>query len=416
VFENGNYLHATTWGRAASACLFFAAALVSGISCSAYRELRISAEETILEGDGGTLDLQWTDDYAFVDATVNGVGPLRFLLDTGAGVLVIAPAAAAKLDLDPVPLYPESAGIDLAAARSTAVRVREVAPIQELRAGPLLLRDVDASIVDLELLAGAIGRPFDGILPVTAFREVLLTIDYPGRTVTVRRGELPVPGEGSEGAHVVPLNMETLPHVMISPGDKADVEPLSMLLDTGSSGFLSIPSASTLRFRSSPVATGRHVTLGVVVPRRQGRIDGTLMWAGHALEDPVVALAPDHRGYAGAALLRHFRVTLDMAHKRVRFEHDSAEPIRCPPVRGIGAEAIRQPGRWIIDYVLDGSPAALAGLAVGDRVETVAGIPVAEMPGVVFDVLLATGPSVRMRVSGPSGTRELDIPVVTFVE
>jgi hypothetical protein len=51
------------------------------------------------------------------------------------------------------------------------------------------------------------------------------------------------------------------------------------------------------------------------------------MWAGHALENPVVALAPDGRGSAGAALLRHFRVTFDMAHRRIRFERKSAEPI-----------------------------------------------------------------------------------------
>jgi C-terminal processing protease CtpA/Prc len=66
--------------------------------------------------------------------------------------------------------------------------------------------------------------------------------------------------------------------------------------------------------------------------------------------------------------------------------------------------------------VIDGSPAALAGLAVGDRIETVAGIPVAEMAGEVFDVLVESGPSIRMRVSGPSDSRELDIPIATFVE
>ena len=402
MFENGDFRTASSCVRAGSACLLLAVALVSGISCGSYRELRIFAAETVLEGDGGALDLQWTDDYAFVEATVNGVRPLRFLLDTGAGVVVIAPAAAAELGLDPVPLNPESGGIGLVGAQSTAVHVREVAPIRELRAGPLLLRDVDASIVDLTLFAGAVGRPFDGILPVTAFREVLLTIDYLGRTVTVRRGELPLPGEKSEGTHVVPLGPETLPHVMFSPGDKAEDAPLSMLLDTGSSGFISIPLISTLRFRSGPVETGRHVTLGAVVPKRQRRIDGTVMWAGHPLADPVVALAQDDRGSAGAALLRHFRVTFDTAHRRVRFERDSAEPIRCPPVRGIGAEVKRQSGIWVIDYVIDGSPAARAGLAVGDRIESVAGIPVADIPPMVFDVLVAAGPSVCLRVSGTS--------------
>ena len=416
TLENGDFRTASPCVRAASACLLIAVAFVPGISCNSYRELKIFAVETVLEGDGGPLQSQWTEEYALVETTVNGMGPLHFLLDTGAGVVVIDPSAAARLGLDPVPLHPEGAGIDMRAARSTSVRVREAAPIRELRVGPLLLRDVDASIIDLTRFAGAVGRPFDGILPVTAFREFVLTIDYPGRRVTVRRGELPVPGDKSEGTHVVSLGPETLPHVEFSPGDKAEDAPLSMLLDTGSSGFLSTPSVSTLRFRSGPVETGRHVTLGAVVPKRQRRIDGTVLWAGHPLADPVVALAQDDRGSAGAALFRHFRVTFDMAHRRVRFERESAEPIRCPPVRGIGAEVIQQPGNWIIDYVIEGSPAALAGLAVGDRIESVAGIPVAELPEVLLEVLAATAPSVRMRVSGPSGSRELGIQVVTFVE
>jgi C-terminal processing protease CtpA/Prc len=77
---------------------------------------------------------------------------------------------------------------------------------------------------------------------------------------------------------------------------------------------------------------------------------------------------------------------------------------------------IRQPDGWVIDYVTDGSPASRAGLAVGDRIMAVAGIPVAEMPEEVFDVLIQSGPSVRLRVYGPCGLRDLEIPVVTFLE
>jgi len=402
--------------RAAGVCLLSGIALVSGISCSSYREIRIFAEETVLVGDGGALDVQWTADYAFVETTVNGRGPLRFLLDTGTSPVLIAAGAADEMGLDRVPLKPERGGVDIQTGHLTTVRVREVAPIRELRAGPLVLRDVDASIVDLGPFAAAVGCSFDGLLPATAFRDVLLSIDYPGQTVTVRRGALPVPGQGSEGAHVVPLGPDTLPYMTIPSGDGGESEPLRMLLDTGSSGFLSFPSISTLRFRSGPVETGRQVTLGAAVPKRQGRIDGTVMWAGHSLANPVVALAADDRGSAGASLFRHFRVTFDMAHRRVRFERDSAAPIQCPAVRGIGAEVSWQPGPWTVDYVIDGSPAARAGLAVGDRVETVAGIPVGEIPRDVVDILVSAGPSVRMRVSGPSGSRDIEIPVVTFVE
>lgn len=368
------------------------------------------ASETQLEGDGGALEVDWIADFAFATVTLNGRGPRHFLVDTGASVVVIDPRVADDLGLDRVPVNPDDGGFPLTGAQATAKQVREVVPIRELRAGPLVLRDVDAVVVDSEFLGGIVGRTIDGVLPAAAFRDFVVTLDFPARTVTVGRGSLPAPG--SDDAHVMPLLPNGLPQVRLDIGGTS----FPVLLDTGSSDFLSVPEGVALPFRAAPVETGRHVTVGGVVPARHARISGQVSWAGHALEEPVVALDRGPRGSAGVALLRNFRVTLDMTHDRASFERTSGEPLRSPPVRSIGAGFVRAPDVWTVGYVIDGSPAARAGLAVGDRVDLVEGLPVGQMPRPVYETLVQGRGGIRFRVLTDGAPRDVVVAPVTFVE
>jgi C-terminal processing protease CtpA/Prc len=77
---------------------------------------------------------------------------------------------------------------------------------------------------------------------------------------------------------------------------------------------------------------------------------------------------------------------------------------------------VRAPDVWTVGYVIDGSPAARAGLAVGDRVDLVEGLPVGQMPRPVYETLVQGRGGIRFRVLTDGAPRDVVVAPVTFVE
>src|SRR3984957_10417296 len=88
-----------------------------------------------------------------VPVMINGQGPFRFIVDTGASHSVVSPALAAKLGLTPTP----AAAILVNGMTGTA-QVPGVT-IAKLQAGDLAIEDTNFPVVWAPLMAGA-----DGIL------------------------------------------------------------------------------------------------------------------------------------------------------------------------------------------------------------------------------------------------------------
>lgn len=357
-----------------------------------------------------TLPARWSGGFILVEASIDGAGPWSLILDTGASVASVAPRVADALHLVRGRFGHDDHGVALGGAAGTEVRVRNAVRLGEVRVGALVLRDLDALLLDVSGFERVAGVRIDGILPITAFHDVLLTLDGPANRVTVERGELPP----ADGADVLPLDGRALPHVTI---DLCGT-PCSVLLDSGSTEFVAVPEAraSALRFRSPPVVTGRSGTIAGPVPVRCGRLDGTVSWGRHGLADPILAITPAETGAAGLALFSQFRTTFDSAHGRVRFERDSRTPIESRAIRSPGAGFYRAPDAWTVAYVLDEGPADRAGLRVGDRIDQLEGLPIAQV-GAMYEILVMTSPALRMRVTSEGGTaREVVVPVATLVE
>lgn len=353
------------------------------------------------------LPVTWLGGYALVDTYVDGRGPWKFLLDSGADHYGIDLRAAEDLQLE----REGGDGVRLTNLLSgTQTDLLGSVRIREIRAGPLVESDTGAEIVDLSLAEQALGTRIDGVLPASAFREGLLTFDFAAGSVTVEQGELPAPN----GQDVLALSLEPLPWIAVELGGS----PCAVILDTGSQSALCVPAARepSLRFRAPPAAVGMHGTLAGVVPDRSGRLDGSLAWGRHRIADPVVSLTPGEYGLAGVRLLGEFRVTFDFAHERVRFERSGSEPIRSKAIRGIGAGFLRRDGVSVVEYVFDGGPAARAGLRVGDRVEAVDDRPVGELTSAARERLWDERDKVKLRVAGADGPRDIVVPVVTVVE
>jgi predicted aspartyl protease len=111
-----------------------------------------------------------------LDVTVNGKGPYKFLLDTGAGSTVLSPALAKKLDLKT-----DKKG-DAVGAGGGKADVK-VARVQALAVGATSQDNVDVVVMDIADVGSAIGVALDGIIGYTLLKNYRVVIDYPGKTV-----------------------------------------------------------------------------------------------------------------------------------------------------------------------------------------------------------------------------------------
>ncbi len=378
---------------------WLAAALAA--ACSSGQQMRPFPQTSYAGDEPAVLTAHWHDDFAFVDARIGDRPPRRFLLDTGASVVLLDPRTTDALGLSRV-----AAAADLGGAGDSSTRVTSVVPIDELHCGPLRLSHFDAMELDLSGLRRVLGHPLDGILPATAFRNVVLVVDYPQRRIEVRPAVATAPAPGS-----LPLREGALPLVPLRLGERE----VDVLLDSGSAGFVTLPDALGWPRRGGAAVTGRQRTIAGDQPVWSVRFDGDIDWAGHRLAQPVVEVGTSPRAAVGAELLRHFRVELDQTNRAVRFERSTTEPIASPAFRSIGAGLLHDASHWTVGYVLPDSPAAQVGLREGDRIAAIDGVRIGAMTRGEFRRLLSASESVRLTLLRGDATEEIRVSVAVLV-
>ena len=117
---------------------------------------------------------------------VNGQGPFRFILDTGANRSVLSPKVAEQLNLEP------SSDRPIGVHGVTGSAVLPAVDIDSLQAGDLVVvRNRRMPVLSESVLANA-----DGILGIEGLSNARLDIDFAEDRVTISRskGQRPVPG------------------------------------------------------------------------------------------------------------------------------------------------------------------------------------------------------------------------------
>lgn len=107
---------------------------------------------------------------------VNGQGPFRFILDTGASSSAVSPALVAKLGLVP------SLSGAMTIQGATGSEAVPAVLIDRLQAGEIRLENLRLPVVASEVFANA-----DGILGVEGFDNVRITIDFVGDRISIVR-------------------------------------------------------------------------------------------------------------------------------------------------------------------------------------------------------------------------------------
>lgn len=150
--------------------------------------------------------------------TIDGKGPFRFIIDTGANQSTISPKLAVALGLAP------SARDPMRIAGVTGTEVVPSVVIESLRAGALTIAHSQVPVIWSPVMTGA-----DGILGAAGLAEDSLLVDFQHNTVVIRSADDAGVPSGYTRVHAIRLRSGLLS----VPGDVGGV-PVDAIIDTGS--------------------------------------------------------------------------------------------------------------------------------------------------------------------------------------
>lgn len=244
-----------------------------------------------------------------VEAYVNGEGPFKFVVDTGASGTMVTAALAKALKLPQI-------GTVLVSAPNSPNRIR--APqhrIRKLVVGDItFFRHSATAILDLDF-AKRLGA--DGILSAADFSGYLVTFDYRRRQMLLTPGKLPEP----DGEKVLNFTKrEMIPGVYLQVAG----ERVFCHLDSGSPFYIALPGRmlTTLEFEQSPKIIGEAGSITGTFDVYQAKIVGNISFGKYSLSDPTVQVMDKMPyGNLGYRFFREYVVTFDFKQSRVKLEH-----------------------------------------------------------------------------------------------
>jgi hypothetical protein len=312
-------------------------------------------QRTELSGAVASIPLDTKLGQPVVQVLVNGKGPYRMVLDTG--------ARFTKIDDDLLPalnLKPEQRMLAVHGPGEASEPV-QVVRLESMSAGGARFLGFEAMVLDYDQVFEQ-GREYDGVIGYPVFADVLLTLEYSQQVAVLKQGELPPADKEEVLDYVAADGLARIP--LATPGT-----PVEVVIDSGRAGAITLAESlrGRVRVTTKPVHLG-PVAADLGVPAAPLR--GTLRLGRHQLVEPPVFFVGGDSAI-GHRILEHFIVTLDQKNARVRFDRAGSEPIRFAPDAGFGIVVGRKRGRLVIKHVVPGSPADRVALRAGDAIREV---------------------------------------------
>ena len=271
---------------------------------------------------GQDLKARLVDTRLGVYVLVNGRGPYRFIVDSGADTSVVGARLAESLQL---PLT-SPAILNGMTARNEVDRVK----VDQLTLGPVTTRNLELPALREAHVGG------DGLIGIDALAQQRLMMDFETRTVRVEDASLPE--KRFPGAIVITAKRQRgqliLAHV------RAGGVSLDAVIDTGSDLTIGNIALRDKLFRKHPDRLKRIVAVGVTgVPVEMAMAYVAELQLGPViLRDIPIAFAdlPPFEMFGlsqqpalllGTDILENFRrVSLDFKSRKVRFQLRRCEP------------------------------------------------------------------------------------------
>jgi len=323
--------------------------------------------------------------HVFVRVDV-GTRPLGFVLDTGAPNVIIDLGRAKELGLalgGELQAHGAAGPVTGAFLRGSKYTI----------SGVPLADDAITVAMPLQEMARGFGRDFDGILGADFIRQFVVEIDYASRVLRLHdRDAFAYAGPGE----TIPIRFNHSGHPVfdgtITPVGGSPI-PARIVLDLGSSGALDLrsPFVEAHHLPGPGVATIPGIGLagaGGEVSASLGRVAAVRI-GRFTIDRPVALFSRDRTGAfalkdvdasVGQRVAERFRIFLDYAHDRLILEPTGAPE---PPQRAFSGAAIEAAGAgyrtFRVSKVTANGPAARAGIAAGDVIESIDGKAAADL-------------------------------------
>jgi len=329
-----------------------------------------------------------------VPVRINDSDTLNFILDTGVSITLITDPNVAEnlglVSLRKVKIAGAGGDGDLTASVTLGSTLR-IGHIRSDNLPILVLSD------DILALSDYIGIPIHGIFGYDIFKRFVAHIDFKTNNLTFSLPEQHRYRVRREGTRL-PITIEdTKPYLSAMAIMKENRSvPIKVVVDTGAGHALSLDLGSNEQIRLPDKVVRSQLGRGLsgVINGSLGRLDRLKI--GSFVLDNVVTSFPDsasfqvgpdrnggRQGNMGCELLRRFNVTFNyedkyMALKPIRgrlkesFEHDmSGMELRA---RGTDFRT------YVIQKVMEDTPASHAGLREGDEILFFNGLPARDIP------------------------------------
>lgn len=279
----------------------------------------ILSNTSIKDGDSTSLRFDSANNLIVITATLNGKGPFRFLIDTGASHHVMKPEVAQALGLKVTDF-----GVLDAGGRGTvhAGSVR----VSKLQVGGFTLEKQQFAVISFPS-----SYPFEGFLGAELFKRFVVTIDFKNSLITLThlnafryRGKgVSLPIKFYEG--LIPQVRSEVDEVAgwfkIDTGYNASLVLFGKFVNENGllakySPKTSSPGGVTLtgEVGDAPNARVRHFKLGSLT-----------------LQDVLTSFFPEKEGFnsafagaIGTVLLKQFKVIIDYKRQRIILETEEA--------------------------------------------------------------------------------------------
>lgn len=312
--------------------------------------------------------------YIYLRGKLAGV-ETDIVLDSGAGGTVVDTALASRLGLS------GSGGV--VAKGVGGNQPASLLQGLELELGGLTLSGILGVGIDLTGVGAMLGRGMPVILGKDAFQLTIVDIDYPNRRVAFhRREDFAYAGPGKS----VPLELTPAGLCTLQIGLEGRTAVVQV--DTGSGGALDVfahfAAEHELLNARSPTSRSQGGGVGGRIHTTVATLE-TLTLAGFELRSVPCSFPETEEGVfatssldgnLGSAVLGRFRLVFDYGRRALHVEPgagwDSA-PFR---KNRVGLEGQFEDGALAVVFVAPGSPAAKAGIAVGQRIRALGGTPV----------------------------------------
>ncbi|HWA29323.1 MAG TPA: aspartyl protease family protein [Lacunisphaera sp.] len=297
---------------------------------------------------------------------INRRGPYRFLIDTGADGMGITPQVAREARIPASRWF-----VARISGHGGQPQRAPMVTLDRIESPGLLLQGVGGTILNPEIVArlpASQDKINGGIIGLGAFRDALLEIDFPRRTVSLRRlGSVTNPVAAG-----LPYT-GTIPHVVIAT-PSATRPTATVLIDTGTGvGFL-FTDIESYPTRSGLINADEYYSgiAGYWRPRF-GQLAGDIRLGAIIWRDAWIGSA--EKNTLGSAALAPWKLVIDQRKKMLwllgeetvvttrwpgPLDHDGRPAV-------YGFVAVPDGDEMVIKEVDAGSRAERAGLKVGDR-------------------------------------------------